>query len=369
ICDSAMENVDALLERNRRLHMTQRNWRPILVAALLVAAKPRKDVAWKVAFENRLQAALGLRSSAFEQLEQMMLAGLGQDPQAAGLRDYTLGTTIGEGSFAKVKLATCISTDETVAVKILHNRSWHDARKARNEAQILKRFWHPHIVKMHDMISTRSRTFFIFEYACGGDLFDYVEKRDRLEEPEARRFFRQIIAGLEQVHAAKVAHGDLKLENILLDERRNVMIADFGLSRKLRFWETRIRTRGGSPEFAAPEALQGRRCVPYACDIWSCGVILYNMICGFHPFEGPDYSLAASYEIPSFISWDAVDLITGILEVAPRSRFSIAQVRANAWYRQIEESSPKDAKTGHAGRSSLMRNAWRVDRSGDVLTY
>ncbi|CAE6931218.1 KIN11 [Symbiodinium natans] len=369
ICAAAMENVDALLGRNRELHMTKSNWRPILVAALHLASKPRKDVgAWKAAFENRLQVLLGLRSSAFEQLEQMMLVGLGQDPQAAALRDYTLGPAIGEGSFAKVKRATRISTDETVAVKIFHNRSWRDAKKVRDEAQILKRFWHPHIVKMHETISTRCRTFVIMEYACGGDMFEYVRKQRRLDEPEARRLFRQIIAGLAEVHAANVVHGDLKLENLLLDEERNVKIADFGLSTALEPGETRITTTGGTPEYAAPEVLQGRRCVPYASDLWSCGVILYIMMCGHRPFKGRnDRDLrrkisSANYKIPVFISTEGVGLIAGLLRIKPWSRFSIGLVRAHAWYRR-KEALPKDAtetlqaKTGHGGCSSLMRNA------------
>ncbi|CAE6931174.1 OSK1 [Symbiodinium natans] len=377
ICDSAMENVDALLERNRRLHMTQRNWRPILVAALLVASRPRKDVgAWKVAFENRLQAVLGLRSSAFEQLEEMMLLGLGHDPQAAGLRDYTLGATVGAGSFAKVKLATRISTEETVALKILRNRSWHDAKKVHDEAQILKRFWHPNIVKMHEVVSTRCRSFIIMEYVGGGDLFEYVHKQPGLEEPEARRLFRQIMAGLEEVHAAKVAHGDLKLENLLLDEEGNVKIADFGLSTALAPGETHITSTCGTVHYAAPEVLQGGGYVPYPADLWSCGVILYIMICGCEPFKGLDdhhlrrQILSASYKIPLFTSPAGIGLIAGLLRVTPWSRFSIAQVRAHAWYRRVEEALPKDAaetlqaKTAYAGCSSLMRNSWRAAGSG-----
>ncbi|CAE7234054.1 OSK1, partial [Symbiodinium natans] len=325
------------------------------------------DGAWKVAFENCLQAVLGLRSSAFEQLEEMMLLGLGHDPQAAGLRDYTLGATLGAGSFAKVKLATRISTEETVALKILRNRSWHDAKKVHDEAQILKRFWHPNIVKMHEVVSTRRRSFIIMEYVGGGDLFEYVHKQRRLEQPEARRMFRQIMAGLEEVHAAKVAHGDLKLENLLLDEEGNVKIADFGLSTALAPGETRITSTYGSVAYAAPEVLQGREYVPYPADLWSCGVILYIMICGCEPFKGLDdhhlrrQILSASYKIPLFTSPEGIDLIAGLLRVKPWSRFSIAQVRAHAWYRRVEEALPKDAaetlqvKTGHAGCSSLMR--------------
>lgn len=122
------------------------------------------------------------------------------------------------------------------------------------------------------------------EYANGGELFDYIDKRKRLTEQEACKFFRQIISGIEYLHKLGISHRDLKPENILLDHYKDIKIVDFGLSKIFSRSEL-LNTPCGSPCYAAPEMVAGLKYSGSSVDIWSCGIILYVMIVGYLPFQ------------------------------------------------------------------------------------
>lgn len=129
------------------------------------------------------------------------------------------------------------SQGKKVAVKI-HSRAKIRAQmleeKVKREIKILKMCMHPHIIRLYEVIETPTDIYVFIEYSSGGELFDYIVERGRLGEGEARRFFQQIVAGVEYCHLNKIAHRDLKPENLLLDENSNVKIADFGLSNVMR---------------------------------------------------------------------------------------------------------------------------------------
>jgi len=133
-----------------------------------------------------------------------------------------------------------------------------------------------------------------------------------------------------------IVHRDLKPENLLLDENKNIKIVDFGLSNTFSQNEM-LKTACGSPCYAAPEMIAGLKYEGDKVDMWSCGVILYALVCGFLPFEDPDTAklykkiLKGKYMIPSFISKEVVDLIGLILTQDPNKRASIASIRAHPW--------------------------------------
>lgn len=108
-----------------------------------------------------------------------------------------------------------------------------------------------------------------------------------MPEPRARRFFQQLISGIEYSHKLKIVHRDLKPENVLLDDDLNVKIADFGLSNQIKDGDF-LKTSCGSPNYAAPEVIRGGLYTGPEIDVWSCGVILYVMLCGRLPFEDED---------------------------------------------------------------------------------
>merc|ERR1719191_1922016 len=267
--------------------------------------------------------------------------------RAKSIGHYILSKTIGEGTFGKVKLGTHILTGERVAVKVLEKErivDIADVERVAREIHILKLIRHPHIIQLYEIIETPRQLYLIMEYASGGELFDYIVAHTRVREKEACRFFHQILAGVEKLHAQHVVHRDLKPENLLLDEHKNIKIVDFGLSNTYAENEL-LKTACGSPCYAAPEMIAGKQYVPALCDIWSCGVILFALICGYLPFEDENTAnlykkiLAAHYQVPDFTSSSARDLIAGMLTTEPSQRLTIPRIRLHRWYLQVPESS------------------------------
>ncbi len=157
-------------------------------------------------------------------------------------------------------------------------------QKIRREIKILKLFRHPHIIRLYEVIETPTDIFLVMEYVDGGELFEYIVQRGRLLETEARKFFQQIISGIEYCHRYMVVHRDLKPENLLLDSDKNIKIADFGLSNMMLDGNF-LKTSCGSPNYAAPEVITGKLYAGPEVDVWSCGVILYALLCGKLPFD------------------------------------------------------------------------------------
>ncbi|EFC44099.1 predicted protein, partial [Naegleria gruberi] len=254
--------------------------------------------------------------------------------------NYRLGKTLGEGSFGKVKLAEHESTGHKVAVKILNRQKIQSSKmdkKIRREIKILKLFRHPHIIRLYEVIETSTEIFLVMEHVGGGELFDYIVKRGRLSESEARKFFQQIISGVEYCHRYMVVHRDLKPENLLLDNDFQVKIADFGLSNIMHDGAF-LKTSCGSPNYAAPEVITGKLYAGPEVDVWSCGVILYALLCGKLPFDEDNIPTLfkkikeCSYTIPSHVSQEAKDLIQKILVVDPVQRATISDIRKHPWF-------------------------------------
>lgn len=175
------------------------------------------------------------------------------------------------------------------------------------------------------------------EYADGGELFDYIVKKKRLDENEAVFFMQQILSGVEYIHKNGIVHRDLKPENLLLDANRNIKIVDFGLSNQYKPGE-KLKTACGSPCYAAPEMIAGKRYECLNVDIWSCGIILYAMLCGYLPFEDPNTNklykkiMAGEYEVPKILTADSRDILRNVLNVNPETRFKIDQIKESRWY-------------------------------------
>ncbi|RVW80863.1 SNF1-related protein kinase catalytic subunit alpha KIN10 [Vitis vinifera] len=196
---------------------------------------------------------------------------------------------------------------------------------------------HPHIIRLYEVIETPSDIFVVMEYVKSGELFDYIVEKGRLQEEEARNFFQQIISGVEYCHRNMVVHRDLKPENLLLDSKCNVKIADFGLSNIMRDGHF-LKTSCGSPNYAAPEVISGRLYAGPEVDVWSCGVILYALLCGTLPFDDENIPnlfkkiKGGIYTLPSHLSTGARDLIPRMLIVDPMKRMTIPEIRQHPWF-------------------------------------
>lgn len=257
------------------------------------------------------------------------------------LPNYRLGKTLGVGSFAKVKLAVHNLTGIKVAIKILDHQTLDETEtmKVRREINIMRQLSHPHIVRLFEVIETATNIYMVMEYMNAGELFYYITEKGRVHEDEARHFFQQIISAIEYCHRHMVIHRDLKPENLLLDSKRNVKIADFGLGNITHDGHF-LKTNCGSPSYAAPEVHANRLYAGPEADVWSCGVILYALICGRLPFDDENIpGLLARikngiYPISKNMSKGANDLIARIFVVDPVNRISVPEIRRHPWFQE-----------------------------------
>ncbi len=226
-----------------------------------------------------------------------------------------------------------------MAVKILEKdkiADMADVHRVEREISILKSVRHPHIIQLYEIIETKKQLYMMMEYAEGGELFDFIVKNKRIRESDAQVFFEQIVSGVAYLHKLNIVHRDLKPENLLLDYNRNIKIVDFGLSNRYQNGQL-LQTACGSPCYAAPEMIAGKLYRGSSADLWSCGVVLFAMICGYLPFEDPNTTLLyrkilhCEFTIPAHVSSSARDLIKGILRTDPQCRFTVEDVMRHPW--------------------------------------
>ncbi|KAF9329236.1 Serine/threonine-protein kinase brsk1 [Podila minutissima] len=257
---------------------------------------------------------------------------------------YMVGKTLGKGSSGCVKLGRHRKTNEQVAVKIISKASLANKaavhRGIEREIAIMKLINHPHVIRLYDVYETEKELFLVMEYVSGGELFEYLVNKGRLDETEALRFFQQIIVGLAFCHKRKICHRDLKPENLLLDERMNVKIADFGMA-SLQKTGRLLETSCGSPHYASPEVVTGMKYDGSSSDIWSCGIILYALLTGHLPFDDENIRQllskvkAGKFYMPTDISLGARDLISRMLTVNPKRRITMHGVMMHPWFRMV----------------------------------
>uniref|UniRef100_A0A0D9XDS3 non-specific serine/threonine protein kinase n=1 Tax=Leersia perrieri TaxID=77586 RepID=A0A0D9XDS3_9ORYZ len=258
---------------------------------------------------------------------------------------YELGRMLGQGTFAKVYYARDLKSGESVAIKVIDKarlrRTEGMVEQLRREISIMRLVRHPNVVGIREVLASRARVFVVMEYARGGELFAKVS-RGRLTEEHARRYFQQLIAAVSFCHGRGVAHRDLKPENLLLDEEGKLKVTDFGLAalpEQLRH-DGLLHTQCGTPAYVAPEVLRKRGYDGAAADIWSCGVVLYVLLCGFLPFQHENYAkmyqkiFKAEYQIPPWVSGDARRLIGRLLVVDPAKRITVPEIMRMAWFRK-----------------------------------
>ncbi|KAL5335341.1 hypothetical protein BJX70DRAFT_326515 [Aspergillus crustosus] len=300
---------------------------------------------------------------------------------------YILGQTVGEGEFGKVKLGWKRDGSIEVAIKLIRRESLgsNPSRlpKIYREISILRELSHPNIVRLHEMVETDRHIGIIMEYASGGELFDHILRNRYLKDNAARRLFAQLVSGVGYLHKKGIVHRDLKLENLLLDRNRNIIITDFGFAntfdpidelseeieynltnkefvKRMRLDKTNakgvrrgdlMQTSCGSPCYAAPELVvsdslyTGRK-----VDVWSCGVILYAMLAGYLPFDddpaNPDgdninllykYIVTTPLTFPEYVTPHARDLLRRILVPDPRKRADLFEVARHSWLSEYSD--------------------------------
>ena len=255
------------------------------------------------------------------------------------LKDYTFIKDIGEGNFGKVKLSVLNATQVQYAIKILDKEKLKTQTKSSsfNEIEIISKLKHQNIINVEKILEDDNNYYIIMEYCEKGELFEYIVNKEKLDEEESSIFFYQLINGVEYIHKQGFVHRDLKPENLLLTKDYKLKIIDFGLCHD--FDGTKLlKTKCGSPSYAAPEILKDHPYDGFKTDIWCCGIILYGMSCGYLPFDGDDnleifrQIIKCKPEYPSFLGEECINLLIGILTPKPKKRLSINQIKQHPFY-------------------------------------
>ncbi|KAK4432230.1 CBL-interacting serine/threonine-protein kinase [Sesamum alatum] len=292
-------------------------------------------------------------------------------------KKYELGRLLGCGAFAKVYHARDLRTGQSVAIKSISKQRilrGNLAAHVKREIVIMRKLRHPHIVRLHEVLATKTKIYFVMEYAKGGELFAKIAK-SRFSEDLSRKYFQQLISAVEYCHSHGVFHRDLKPENLLLDENWELKVTDFGLSAVT----DQIRPDGllhtvcGTPAYVAPEILAKKGYDGAKVDVWSCGIILYVLNAGYLPFN--DTNLMAMYRkiykgefrCPKWTSPELKRFLTRVLDPNPDTRITVHEILNDPWfkkgYKEIKQPVEREFEFKESGEEARYLNAF------DLISY
>lgn len=294
---------------------------------------------------------------------------------------YELGRLLGQGTFAKVYYARSIQTQESVAIKMIDKEKVLRVglmNQIKREISVMRLVRHPNIVKLYEVMATKTKIYFVMEYAKGGELFNKVSK-GKLKEDVARKYFQQLINAVDFCHSRGVYHRDLKPENLLLDENENLKISDFGLSASAesKHQDGLLHTTCGTPAYVAPEVINRKGYDGAKADTWSCGVILYVLMAGYLPFHDSNLMEMyrkigkAEFKCPSWFPPEVRRLLSRMLDPNPNTRISIAKIKEYPWFKRGMNARTVKPDVGNnndddAAAASSSANA--VDERQNVMT-
>lgn len=287
--------------------------------------------------------------------------------------NYTMQETISNSLFGMVRKATHLSTSQVRAVKSFKKsfliQGATNINKFFHEILVLKKTDHPNIVKIYEFYEDAKYYHLVTEYIAGGELFNYIISHNALTESTAAHFIRQLLSAVAYCHTKKIVHRDLKPENLLMDSQSPdaiLKIIDFGMSTILDSHLQKPQ-KFGSALYVAPEVFD--KVYNEKCDIWSCGVILYILLCGKPPFNGKTdkeiFGKVRNGRVAFIgkkwenISENAKKLIGRMIEINQDARISASEAIQDEWIR--ENTDVGGVKLGDI---SLLNNlqAFHVNR-------
>ncbi|KAG8380950.1 hypothetical protein BUALT_Bualt06G0069800 [Buddleja alternifolia] len=260
------------------------------------------------------------------------------------MHKYDVGRLLGQGTFAKVYYGRNLKTGQSVAIKVIDKEKVLRVgliNQTKREISVMGMVKNENIVQLYEVMATKTKIYFVMEYAKGGELFHKVAK-GRLKEDIARKYFQQLICALDLCHGRGVYHRDIKPENLLLDENGILKVSDFGLSAlsESKRQDGLLHTTCGTPAYVAPEVINRKGYDGAKADIWSCGVILFVLLAGYLPFHDSNLMemyrkiSRAEYKFPNWVPPEARRLISRILDPNPQTRISIAKIMENSWFKK-----------------------------------
>ncbi|XP_043203160.1 death-associated protein kinase 1-like [Amphibalanus amphitrite] len=260
---------------------------------------------------------------------------------------YEVFEEIGTGQHAVVRRCRCKVSAAEFAAKFIRKRRVATSRRGvplsdiRQEVHLLSEMSHENVISCHEVYDNDTTVILVLELVRGGELFEFVTEKDHVSEAEAALFIKQILRGLEHMHSKRIAHLDLKPENVMLlsKNRPQLKLIDFGLSRRIEPGQE-LRNMLGTPEFVAPEIINYEP-LGLACDMWAVGVITYILLSGASPFLGDSQQetyaniVACDYrfdeEYFSGTSEAAKDFIARLFITDPRHRATVQDCLNHPW--------------------------------------
>jgi serum/glucocorticoid-regulated kinase 2 len=250
------------------------------------------------------------------------------DLPKVGLDDFDLLKVLGKGGFGKVMLVRKKGTTDVYAMKVLKKEAVirrNQVQHTKTETTILKQIRHPFLTRMYFAFQSEGKLDMVLNYLPGGELFYRLKREGRFSPERVRLYTAEIALGLGHLHSLDMIYRDLKPENLLLDEIGHVCLTDFGLSKESVTTANAARTFCGTPEYLAPEILQG---IGHgkAVDWWSLGTLVFEMLTGLPPFYSRNVNhmyekiLKAELRCPQYLHDDVKQLIQALLIRNPLSR-------------------------------------------------
>jgi len=259
--------------------------------------------------------------------------------------DFDMITVIGQGSFGKVVQVRHKKTGQIYAMKMLNKRSIverGEVEHTKAEKEILQTVKHPFLMCLHYSFQTPDKLYLVMDFVNGGEMFYHLQQEHTFDNLRAKFYAAEIILGLEYLHQHGIVYRDLKPENLLLDAEGHIKMTDFGLSKQgLNDPDARTKTFCGTPEYLAPEVLQGQE-YGKAVDWWSLGTLIYEMLTGLPPFYDEDVQrmyaqkMTAELQVPDHVDPSAADLIAKFLDRNPTTRLQDTKlIKQHPWFADI----------------------------------
>lgn len=261
------------------------------------------------------------------------------------IRRYNKGKFLGKGGFARCYEFVSLTNRKIMAAKVVPKASLTKTRakqKLMSEIKIHRSLHHPYVVGFEHFFEDSENVYILLEMCTNQTMSELIRRRKRLTELEVQCYMLQILSALKYLHQHRVIHRDLKLGNLFLSEKMEIKIGDFGLATKLEFDGERKRTICGTPNYIAPEVLDGKVGHSYEVDIWAIGVIIYTLVVGKPPFETSDVKTTYrrirmnAYNFPETVqlSEPVKSLISRILVSDPTRRPSLDDILAHPFFHQ-----------------------------------
>jgi len=327
----------------------------VSVDQVYISGRKKKKNCFEVATPSRVYYLIAESeaemNSWIEAIKQSIIgkaAAGGQEgqPTRIGVADFDLLNVIGKGSFGKVLQVRKKDTGKIYAMKVLNKKNIlenNELEHTRTEKNILQKLIHPFLVNLNFCFQTPDKLYFVMDFINGGELFYHLQKEHKFTPDRVKFYCAEIVLGLEYLHNSGVIYRDLKPENILLTDAGHIILTDFGISKEgLEAEDARTATFCGTPEYLAPEVLEGKGYTK-AVDWWSFGTLMYEMLTGLPPFYSQDVQqmyfkiMHAKLELPDSLDNHTKNILLGLLERDVNKRLAdAAAIKSHPYFNGLD---------------------------------